>query len=131
MEILNHPQATRTACRFSSPLEGAPPAAQQSRFRGSHEWIPALGPFDKLLAGSDDPHAELLAMLWGSRFDREHAQALLARQPQLAPGLWPSVLAAAERFDRLPSARQHRLRRLIVRHRGRWDNARHVPHPAD
>lgn len=89
---------------------------------------------DALLASAADPHAELLAMVWGSRFDREHAQLLLARQKRVQPGALQSVMAAADNFDRLPAARQHRLRRIIVRHRviaARWDNPRHATHPAD
>ena len=38
---------------------------------------------------------------------------------------------AAHRFDRLPGGHQQRLRRLILRHRGRWENLPHAPHPAD
>jgi hypothetical protein len=72
---------------------------------------------DALLATSADPHAELLAMVWGSRFDREHAQLLLARQTLTVPGALQSVMAAADSFDELPVARQHRLRRVIARHR--------------
>ena len=86
-----------------------------------------------LLATAEDPHAELLAMVWGSRFDREHAQGLLARHPQApqARQALQGVLAAADSFDQLPAPRQHRLRRAIVHHRGRWDNQPHAPHPAD
>ena len=93
-----------------------------------------------LLATAADPHAELLALVWGPRFDREHARALLAQQPRLLPGAAQSIMAAADSFDRLPPPRQQRLRRIIVRHdqatrnAGRWDNppyAPHAPHPAD
>jgi len=74
-----------------------------------------------LLAGADDPHAELLAMVWGPRFDRQHALDLWARlsqqQPAEALPLLPALLSAADRFDTLGVPVQHRLRRLIVRHR--------------
>ncbi|UJW83463.1 hypothetical protein [Hydrogenophaga sp. SL48] len=74
-----------------------------------------------LLAGADDPHAELLAMVWGPRFDRQHALDLWARlsqqQPAEALPLLPALLSAADRFDSLGVTVQHRLRRLIVRHR--------------
>jgi hypothetical protein len=83
--------------------------AQQSRVHA-----PAL------LAGADDPHAELLAMVWGPRFDRQHALDLWARlsqqQPAEALPLLPALLSAADRFDALGVPVQHRLRRLIVRH---------------
>jgi hypothetical protein len=74
-----------------------------------------------LLDETDDPHAELLAMVWGPRFDREHALGLWARLSQRAPGLaqpvLPALLSLADRFDTLDTLAQHRLRRLIVRHR--------------
>ena len=74
-----------------------------------------------LLAGTDDPHAELLALVWGPRFDREHALGLWARlsqrQPQAALPVLPQLLSAADRFDTLGAPAQQRLRRLILRHR--------------
>lgn len=74
-----------------------------------------------LLADADDPHAELLTLFWGPQFDREHAFALWARfsrrQPVEAVPLLPELLSVADRFDALNRAEQHRLRRLIVRHR--------------
>ena len=76
-----------------------------------------------LLVGADDPHAELLSLVWGPRFDREHALGLWARlsqrQPAQAAPVLPVLLAAADRFDALGSPVQHRLRRLILRHRAR------------
>lgn len=74
-----------------------------------------------LLADADDPHAELLALVWGPRFDREHALGLWARlsqrQPQAALPVLPQLLSAADRFDALGTPAQHRVRRLILRHR--------------
>ena len=74
-----------------------------------------------LLADAEDPHAELLALFWGPRFDREHALALWARfsqrQPLQAVPLLPELLSVGERFDALARAEKDRLRRLIVRHR--------------
>jgi hypothetical protein len=73
-----------------------------------------------LLRGLQDPHAELLAMLWGPRFDREHALGLWAGfsrgEPVQALPLLPAMLALADRFDGLSAPVQHRLRRLILRH---------------
>ena len=85
-----------------------------------------------LLGATDDPHAELLALVWGPRFDREHAQDLLAggglassAGQTLPAGLAlkasqvvQAIRAAADSFDRLPAPRQQRLRQLIVQHRG-------------
>ena len=85
---------------------------------------------DSWLAGAQDPHAELLAMLWGPRFDREHAAALAARHSGAATAL-DSLLAAADHYDRLTPPRQDRLRRLVLRQRARWDNRQHGAHPAD
>ncbi len=75
-----------------------------------------------LLAACDEPHEELLAMVWGPRFDRAHALGLWAlahrRQPVESLPVLPDLLEAADRFDQLPRADQHRLRRLVIRHRG-------------
>jgi hypothetical protein len=74
-----------------------------------------------LLAGAEDPHAELLTLFWGPQFDREHALALWAqfsrRQPVEAVPMLPELLAVGERFDALERTDKDRLRRLIVRHR--------------
>jgi hypothetical protein len=81
--------------------------------------VRACGP--ALLADSADPHAELLAMVWGPRFDREHAIALWTRlsqrQPQAAVPVLPLLWSAADRFDALAAPAQQRVRRLILRHR--------------
>ena len=85
-----------------------------------------------LVRTAQDPHAELLAMVWGSRFDREHAHGLLHMGPASADdGAMALLTTAANTFDQLAPQRQQRLRRLIVRHRARWDNRRHGPHSAD
>jgi hypothetical protein len=70
-----------------------------------------------LLAGVDDPHDELMSLVWGPRFDREHALGLLARQPDAAAHTLPALLAAADHFDALHALAQRRLRSLILRHR--------------
>lgn len=73
-----------------------------------------------LLRGLQDPHAELLAMVWGPRFDREHALGLWAgfsrRDPVQALPVLPAMLALADRFDALSAPVQHRLRRFILKH---------------
>ena len=112
-----------------APAADAPCSTPQRR-----QLIASLRPgVGTLLATAEDPHAELLAMLWGSRFDREHAQQLMARHARAVHGaatrddsaraartlreLMQAVVTAAESFDSLPAERQHRLRRIVVRHR--------------
>ncbi len=74
-----------------------------------------------LMAVTPDPHAELMAMVWGTRFDRQHAMDLWAQLPPAtalqAQPLWHALYALADRFDALATSRQHSLRRLILRHR--------------
>ena len=77
-----------------------------------------------LLHGYNDPHAEILTLLWCRRFDRELACTLLEDQPGGVPQVLHSVQWAADHFDQLNAPEQHRLRRLILRHRRGWDNAR-------
>jgi hypothetical protein len=80
-----------------------------------------------LLAEVEDPHDELLALVWGPRFDRQHALGLWARfsrrQPAQAVHTLPAILSVADRFDGLDSRAQQRLRRLILRHRALSDAA--------
>lgn len=70
-----------------------------------------------LLAGVPEPHDELMSLVWGPRFDREHALGLLARRPAVALPVLPALLAAADVFDALHGPAQQRLRQLIRRHR--------------
>jgi len=74
----------------------------------------AHGPL--LLAQAQDPAAELLALVWGPRFDREHVHDLLRGAPPAAVAAGPALLQAADHFDGLSAARQQRLRQLIRRH---------------
>ena len=87
-----------------------------------------------VLAACDDPHAELLALVWGPRFDRLHAQGLLAQQSRVAPAVLQSVeqslAQVAELFDHLPGAEQARVRQMILRHRA-GGTMLHAPHLAD
>ena len=70
-----------------------------------------------LLADESCPHDELLTLVWGPRFDREHALGLVARRPQQAAHTLPALLEAADRFDALHAPAQRRLRQMILRHR--------------
>lgn len=76
--------------------------------------VRALGP--ALLATGQEPAAELLAMVWGPRFDREHAVQLARLAAPDSVALGHSLALAADRFDALPPPRQQRLRQHI-RHR--------------
>lgn len=65
---------------------------------------------------------DLLALVWGPRFDRDHARELWAQaRPWGNSGdsraSWQAVMAVADRFDRLPAPRQHRVRRWLYH---RW-----------
>jgi hypothetical protein len=62
-----------------------------------------------------EPQAELMALVWGPRFDRHHALALLAHPacsdaPAQAKA-WLTV--AADQFDALPATAQARWRMRI------------------
>jgi hypothetical protein len=74
-----------------------------------------------LMSVTPDPHAELMAMVWGSRFDRQHALDLWARLPSAtaitAKAAWHTLSALADQFDGMAAAHQHSLRRSILRHR--------------
>lgn len=77
-----------------------------------------------ILDGYEDPHAELLALVWCCRFDRELARTLLEGRPGCVPQVLQTVQRAADHFDQLSAPQQRRLRRLILRHQRGWDNAR-------
>lgn len=70
-----------------------------------------------LFAGVPEPHDELMSLVWGPRFDREHALGLVARRPATALPAVTALLAAADAFDALHVPAQQRLRQLIRRHR--------------
>lgn len=70
-----------------------------------------------LFTGLPEPHDELMSLVWGPRFDREHALGLVARHPAAALPALPALLAAADTFDALHVPAQQRLRQLIRRHR--------------
>jgi hypothetical protein len=75
-----------------------------------------------LLGGLEEPHAELLALVWGPRFDRQQAHSLLTVKPVQRGTLMNAVTQAADCFDALDTAQQYRQRRLIVRHQRRCHN---------
>lgn len=75
-----------------------------------------------LLASSTEPAAELLALVWGPRFDREHgrylAQSVAHNVAHSRPALDHALAQAADAFDQLPALRQQRLRQLLRHHAG-------------
>ena len=73
--------------------------------------VRAHGP--ALLASTTEPAAELLALVWGPRFDREHAQYLAQSVAHNQSVLQHVLAQAADTFDRLPAPRQQRLRQLL------------------
>ena len=81
-------------------------------------WL--AGPQNATLFILDHPD-EMLALVWGPRFDREHAMWLWSRlsrrAPQQAMPVLPALMNAAEHFDALDGSDQRRVRRLILRHR--------------
>lgn len=88
----------------------------------------ALRSMAPALAAAEDARAELLALIWDARFDREHALRLAAGAPQAAAALQ----AAADRYDRLRAPQQQRLRRIAARPPAACATiAAHAPHPAD
>lgn len=82
--------------------------------QGLTQGLREIGP--TLFAGVPQPHEELLALVWGPRFDRQHAVDLAAHQPEHARHTLPALLSAADCFDTLATESQRRLRRLILRH---------------
>lgn len=92
----------------SAPERPVHALARLAREHGAH-----------LLAAQPEPHVELLTLLWGPRFDREHAQELVeqaAATPVQRERLRRGLRDAAERFDRMSAPEQQRLRRLVLRH---------------
>ncbi len=71
-----------------------------------------------LLATTTEPATELLALVWGPRFDRQHAQDLAQSALQNYGGLQQALAQAADIFDGLPAPRQQRLRQLLRYHAG-------------
>lgn len=76
---------------------------------------------------AQDPQAELLAMIWGPRFDRDQALSLLLQWPRVSTSALQVVEKAARRYDGLSPHQQERLRRKALQalqpQRGVVDNA--------
>jgi len=76
--------------------------------------VRAYGP--ALLDGFPEPAAELLAMVWGPRFDREHARLLAQSVERDRPTVEHALAQAADHFDGMPAPQQQRLRQRIRRY---------------
>jgi hypothetical protein len=76
----------------------------------------------ELLGHYDEPHTELLSLVWGPKFDRQQARSLLTVLPVQCPVLTEAMKHAADCFDALDAPQQQRLRHLIVRHQRRCHN---------
>jgi hypothetical protein len=61
---------------------------------------------------AEDPREELLAMVWGPRFDREQAMRLLLRWERASTSALHVLHQAATRYDALTPNQQARVRRL-------------------
>lgn len=70
-----------------------------------------------LLSDMPELHDELMCLVWGPRFDREHALGLIARRPQASVHAASAMLAAADAFDAMQTTSQRRVRELIRKHR--------------
>jgi hypothetical protein len=62
---------------------------------------------------AEEPAGELLAMIWGPRFDRAQAEALLLAWPRQSTQAWQVLRDAADRYDALAPRQQERLRRRV------------------
>ena len=72
-----------------------------------------------LMGASNDPRAELQALLAGNKLDKSKAQALLDEKTVAIKNKSPEVIAAAADFyDSLNPAQQQQIRDLMSRRRG-------------
>ena len=75
-----------------------------------------------LRGSAAEPRAELKALIAGTSFDRNAAQALLAQKTQVVQGQGPKVIAAmADFYDSLSPAQQQQVREFMDKRRGRWN----------
>lgn len=72
-----------------------------------------------LLGATQDPRAQMQAIVAGDRFDRERAQALLHEKTLAVQAHGPEVLnAMADFYDALDPAQQLKVRELMQRRKG-------------
>lgn len=98
--------------------------ATSPRWADLAQSVRALG--SQWLQEQQQPHAELLAVVWGPVLDRAHARQLLAQAHE--PVNEQALEQAAQHFNAMPPLRQQRLRRWLLRQHQRWDNVRDTLH---
>ena len=74
---------------------------------GLARWVEAFA------AATEDPVAEVLSLVWGPRFDREQALAVLARLPRVDRAWLHDIQEFGEHFDALPAPGQQALRQVL------------------
>lgn len=88
-------------------ITGKTVASRSARWRsGWRRGVALLGHL------AEDPREELLAMVWGPRFDREQAIALLLQWDRASTSALHVLHHAADRYDALAPHQQARVRRL-------------------
>jgi hypothetical protein len=71
-------------------------------------------PFRRLAAADDEAPLELLAMVWGPRFDRQHALDWLTRAQAADTQAVQAMQRFASRFDALAPPAQRALREALA-----------------
>ena len=72
-----------------------------------------------LMGTGADPRAEIQTLVWGPKFDREHAQAFVEAKTSALRSKSPEVIAAAaDFFDSLRPEQQQQVRDFINRRHG-------------
>lgn len=74
-----------------------------------------------LMGQSQDPRAEVKALVAGDKFDKARAQALIMEKTTALQSKSPEVIAAlADFYDSLNPAQQQQVRDFMERRRGHW-----------
>jgi Spy/CpxP family protein refolding chaperone len=72
-----------------------------------------------LMAGPNDPRAEIQSLVAGTTFDRERAQGIVTAKTEALRGKSPEVIAAAAEFyDSLKPEQQQKVRDFMARRGG-------------
>ena len=74
-----------------------------------------------LMAGANDPRAEMQALIAGPTFDRDRAQGIVTAKTEALRGKSPEVIAAAAEFyDSLKPEQQQKVRDFMARRGHGW-----------